>query len=67
MSVREFARAVRAGEFGEKDRQWFPAWLRRYAEFVGVDEGTRIQLTRELAIEFSRTLRDSGVPALVAA
>ncbi|MCA9065531.1 MAG: phage integrase N-terminal SAM-like domain-containing protein, partial [Planctomycetaceae bacterium] len=63
MSVREFARVVRAGEFGEKDRQWFPAWLRRYAEFVGVDENTRIQLTRELAIEFSRTLRDSGVPA----
>lgn len=63
MSVREFTRSVKAGEFGEKDKRWFPAWLRRYAEFVNAEEGARLPLTRESAVDFSKSLRDGKVPA----
>ncbi len=63
MGVREFTRSVKAGEFGENDRKWFPAWLRRYAEFVKAGEDDRLPLTRELAVEFSKSLRDGQIPA----
>lgn len=63
MSIREFARVVRAGEFGENDKKWFPAWLRRYAEFVKQNDAVQLPLTRELAVAFSQSLRDGQVPA----
>lgn len=63
MSVKEFTKTVKAGEFGENDKNWFPAWLRRYAEFVNVGDTTKLPLTRDLAVQFSQGLRDGQVPA----
>jgi hypothetical protein len=54
---------VKAGQFGDNDKRWFPAWLRRYAEFVNAGEDDRLPLTRELAVEFSKGLRDGRTPA----
>ena len=47
MSVREFTKSVKVGEFGENAKKWFPAWLRRYAEFVNVGDGAKLPLTRD--------------------
>lgn len=63
MSVREFSRSVKVGGFGENDKKWFPAWLRRYAEFVKQNDAAQLPLTRELAVAFSQSLRDGQVPA----
>ena len=63
MSVREFTKSVKVGEFSENDKKWFPAWLRRYAEFVNAGDGARLPLTRDSVVEFSKTLRDGQIPA----
>ena len=66
MGVREFTRSVKTGEFGENDRKWFPAWLRRYAEFVKAGEDDRLPLTRtrESAVEFSKSLVGMRGPSM---
>ena len=63
MSVREFTKRVGVADFGKADKQWFPAWLKRYAEFAQHDGRSVIPLTRELAVGFSRELLASQVPA----
>lgn len=63
MSVQQFKQLVRNGNFGAKDKEWFPAWLKRFAEAVGTDETSRLPLTRERALGFSRELLANGVPA----
>ena len=63
MSLREFKGLIRNGDFGKKDKEWFPAWLKRFAEHCQADESARLPLTRELAIGFSRELLANGVPA----
>ena len=63
MSLREFKGLIRNGDFGKKDKEWFPAWLKRFAEHCQANESARLPLTRELAIGFSRELLANGVPA----
>jgi len=63
MSFRRFQQLVQSGSFSRMDREWFPRWIRRYAEFVGHDGRTAIPLTRDLAIGFSRVLLKSETPA----
>ncbi len=63
MSVQAFRRLVRNGDFGAKDTEWFPAWLKRFAEYLRADEQARLELTREVALGFSRELLTNGVPA----
>jgi integron integrase len=63
MSLREFAGHVKTGSFGENDKKWFPAWLKRYAEFVKQSGESRLPLTKETVVEFSVTLRKNQVPA----
>jgi hypothetical protein len=68
MSVREFTKRVGVADFGKADKQWFPAWLKRYAEFAQHDGRSVIPLTRELAVGFSRAehqnLRDDSARVL---
>ena len=68
MSVREFTKRVGVADFGKADKQWFPAWLKRYAEFAQHDGRSVIPLTRELAAGFSRAehhnLRDYSARVL---
>lgn len=63
MSVQAFKRLVRSSELGSKDKEWFPAWLKRFAEYSRADEASSLRLTRELALGFSRELLANGVPA----
>jgi hypothetical protein len=63
MSVQEFHKLVHVASFGKADKQWFPTWIKRYAEFAGHDGRSAIPLTRDLALGFSRELLASQVPA----
>jgi len=63
MSLRHFRQLVLSGSFSRTDREWFPRWIKRYAEFVGHDGQAKLPLTRDLAISFSRTLLQSKIPA----
>ena len=63
MSLSRFRQLVQSGSFSRTDREWFPRWIRRYAEFVGHDGRTAMPLTRDLAIGFSRLLLKSEIPA----
>lgn len=63
MSLRRFQQLIQSGSFSRTDREWFPRWIKRYAEFVGKDGGSALPLTRDLAIGFSRMLLSSQTPA----
>ena len=63
MSLQEFHKLVHVASFGKADKQWFPTWIKRYAEFAGHDGRSAIPLTRDLALGFSRELLASQVPA----
>ena len=63
MSLRHFQQLIQAGSFSRTDREWFPRWIKRYAEFVGKDGRSVLPLTRDLAIAFSRMLLTSQTPA----
>ena len=63
MTVRAFTVAAQKGRFGENDTKWFPAWLRRYAEFKKVGESSNLPLTRESAVEFCLMLKGNQIPA----
>ena len=47
------------------DREWFPRWLKRYANDQGVvtDDPALVLVTPALAIDFSRALLAKGIPA----
>lgn len=62
MTVTLFEERLPCAKYGEKDRRWFPRWIRRYAEHAAGDDGT-LRVTTEEVIAFSRGLRDNGVPA----
>ena len=63
MSLREFTASVKCGEFGENDRKWFPAWLKRYAEFMKHGDGSAIPLSKDSAVAFCVMLKGNQVPA----
>ena len=63
MSLREFPASLKSGKFGENDRKWFPAWLKRDAEFMKHGDGSAIPLSKDSAVVFCVMLRGNGVPA----
>jgi integrase len=63
MTIRAFTAAAQKGRFGENDTKWFPAWLRRYAEFRKIGESLNLPLTRESAVEFCVMLKGNQIPA----
>jgi integrase len=62
MSIERFNARIRTARLSEADRQWFPRWIRRYAEEFRVARGD-LPVTEPQVIKFLRTLRDSGTPA----
>jgi len=63
VSLREFNKVVQVGGFGKADKQWFPVWMKRYAEFAHHDGLSAIPLTRERAMGFSRELLANEIAA----
>lgn len=62
MSIERFNARIRTARLSEADRQWFPRWIRRYAEEFRVTRGD-LPVTEPQVIKFLRTLRDNGTPA----
>ena len=62
MSVRTFCRLLSEAKVSKRDNEWFPRWLRRYAQAVTADN-ENVSVTETLVVQFSRSLRDSGTPA----
>lgn len=62
MSIEGFCTQVRVAKLSEADRQWFPRWIRRYAEEFRATVGD-LPVTQPNVIRFLRTLRDNGTPA----
>jgi integron integrase len=62
MSIERFCGQIRAAKLNEADRQWFPRWIRRYAEEFPGSPGD-LPVTQPQVIRFLRTLRDNGTPA----
>lgn len=58
-----FCERLRAYPIGDSDREWFRAWIKRYGQFVQADESVRFDVSRELALAFSRELLANGTPA----
>ena len=63
VSVRRFQQLIQSEGFSRSDREWFPRWIKRYAEFVGKDGQADLPLTRDLALGFSRVLLANQTPA----
>ena len=57
MSLREFAASVNRGRFGEKDRKWFSAWLKKYAGFMRHGDGSAIPLSKDSTVKFCVMLK----------
>jgi hypothetical protein len=62
MSIERFCMQIRVATLSEADRQWFPRWIRRYAEEFHATAGD-VPVTQPQVIRFLRTLRDNGTPA----
>jgi integron integrase len=62
MSVEHFCRRVRDSSLSPADQQWFPPWIRRYAEATKTTHGP-LPVSRNSVIDFLRMLRDRGTPA----
>jgi integron integrase len=62
MSVERYCSRIRDSSLSPADQQWFPAWIRRYAEATKTMHGP-LPVTREGVIDFLRMLRDQGTPA----
>ena len=63
MSVINFQNAIHRSGLAKQDKQWYPAWVKRYAEFSRVGQDVQLSLSRGSVIDFSRQLRDNGVVA----
>ena len=63
MSIKSFCGRLYSADLAEKDKKWFPRWLRRYALSVKVPEGSNLPVTEGNVIGFSRSLLQNGVPA----
>jgi integron integrase len=62
MSVELFCSRVQSAAFSGADKEWFPRWIRRYAEAVGSQHGN-LPVTEAGVVRFLRRLRDNGTPA----
>lgn len=62
MSVDLFSTRVRSATLSAADKEWFPRWIRRYADSLGSHSGN-LPIDHPRVIRFLRCLRDNGVPA----
>lgn len=62
MSIERFRRQLASEPFAPADKEWFPRWVHRFAEFLGNPPGD-LTVTEPQVIAFLRSLRDSKTPA----
>ena len=62
MSVTSFNELIKQAKYGKTDKEWFPRWIRRYAETVESEKG-RLLVTRGAVVAFSRQLLQRQTPA----
>jgi len=62
MSLALLRKKMHDAQYGKNDQAWFPKWLARYAAGKCQKNGL-LPVTRELVIEFSKSLLKSGTPA----
>jgi hypothetical protein len=66
MSVQSFCKEINSANYGKKDREWFPKWIRRYAASCGVkkpDANQTLPVSTDQVIQFSKSLLKSSTPA----
>ncbi len=65
MSTQLFCQRLSTADFGKKDREWFPKWIRRYrsASQKSIGDDGELVVSKDHAIRFSRNLLRSGTPA----
>ena len=67
MNVQEYEVKLRAANYGQADREWFPKWLKRYHSFRKCTTKTasdnELTVSRDSVIAFSKSLVKSGTPA----
>ncbi|MCA9182778.1 MAG: hypothetical protein KDA51_15060, partial [Planctomycetales bacterium] len=66
MSLQKYQRAMAIKELRPQDKNWFPKWLKAYAQhhrFETNDEELTFELSSELLINFLQALRDRGTAA----
>ena len=63
MSVDVFSKLLTKCDLSPESQKYFPIWAGRYARFSKKPPPMRLVVEPELAIEFLRSLRDTGVPA----
>ena len=56
MNLAEFERVLNQQRAAEDDRKWFPKWYARFEEYLGERQKDVASVSRELLVEFSRTL-----------
>ncbi len=62
MSVERFCTRVLSATLSAADREWFPRWIRRYAESVGNQVGN-LPVDQAKVVRFLQCLRDNDTPA----
>lgn len=63
MSANRFQSFVKSAQLNEKESDWFPRWLFRYAAHLNKSREETLPVNSDLVIRFLRSLRDRGVPA----
>ncbi len=61
--VDEFVRLLKSYPVGEKDREWFVRWIKRYQEFGQYGADVRFEVDRAKTVAFCRELLGNGTPA----
>jgi integron integrase len=63
MSVETFSKLLPKADVSVNNQNWFPKWVRRFARFQHVPDGSRLAVQIQTVIAFLQSLRDAGVPA----
>lgn len=61
VSVERFCTRVLSATLSAADKEWFPRWIRRYAESVGNQLGN-LPVDQAKVVRFLQCLRDSDTP-----
>jgi integron integrase len=63
VSVNEFVQKLPSAAYAKKDKDWFPRWVRRYAQSNKKLQNAELPITLELVTTFCRSLLANEVPA----
>ena len=63
MSILKYQRCLAIKKLSDKERYWFPKWLKGYVQFHKLPADSDFPVSIERVVQYLRSLRDSGVPA----